>query len=202
MTGGTWKDANASARSKKTKPKKHPAPTPTAKHGCDFSSEEATSTRDEEDRFRAEVDLADLQMKLRRWNFARGWKRASSGSLGDESSPMSPRNRGAARGEESSAVHSRDKASLFGDRGETGRVGREVLTARSSCHRVDPVIGPADPSLDRLLIGQYLDRCVAATESQLAEGRDKSKKQGAVKEIERLVEKVIATQADFASERV
>ena len=208
MTGGTWKATNVSARSKKTKPKKQPAPPPTTKHAYDFPAE-ATSNQDEEDRFRAEVDRADHQLKLRRWNFARSWKRASSGPLGDECSPLSPRSRGAAGvgvgvGVQGPVIHSRDEASVSGDRGEEEErvVEREVLAALSSCHRVDPIIGNADPSLDRRLMGQYLDRCIAATESQLVEGRKRSKKQGAVREIERLVEKVIATQAGLASERV
>ncbi|KAL9064322.1 MAG: hypothetical protein Q9161_008956 [Pseudevernia consocians] len=204
MTGGAWKATNVSARSKKTKPKKQPAPPPTPKHACDFSAE-ATSTQDEEDRFRAEVDRADHQLKLRRWNFARSWKRASSGPLGDECSPLSPRSREAAGvGVGGPVIHSRDEAAVSGDRGEKEDrvVEREVFAALSSCHRVDPIIGNADPSLDRGLMGQYLDRCIAATESQLVEGRKRSKKQGAVREIERLVEKVIATQAGLASERV
>lgn len=41
-------------------------------------------------------------------------------------------------------------------------------------------------------MAQYLNRCIAAVETQLAGARDKSKgENGAVKEIERLVEQLV-----------
>ena len=191
MTGGTWKDTKASASSKKPKAKKQPAQIST-KH---------TSTQDDEEKFQAEVDLADLQLQLRRWSFARSWRRPSSMSLTEEL-PVSPRTRRPADFEEPATCHMTDKASLCADQVENQRNEHEDHAALSSCHQVDPIIAQADLLLDRHLIGQYLDRCIAATESQLAGERNKTKKNGAVKEIERLVEKVIETQAVLASGKV
>lgn len=191
MTGGTWKDAKASASPKKPKAKKRPARIST-KH---------KSTQDDKEKFQAEVDLADLQIQLRRWTFARSWRRPSSKSL-TEDLPISPRTRQPTDVGEPATSPRTDKASLCADQVENQRNEHEDHAALSSCHQVDPIIAKADLLLDRHLIGQYLDRCIAATESQLAGERDKTKKKGAVKEIERLVEKVIETQAILASEKV
>ena len=49
-------------------------------------------------------------------------------------------------------------------------------------------------------MGQFLDKCIAAAESQLAAAGSKAKKKGAVREIERLVEKVV-TQAGLTGKK-
>lgn len=185
MTGGAWKATNVSPGAKETKAKQS-ARTPTTE-GVGVSSEDIS--RQSEDRFRAEVDIADLRMKMRRWNFARSWKSPSSSPL-DDDSHVSP-------WDVDKPSTCRTKAPLCAEQAEKKkRKGTEHgnRAARSSCPRANPIAKPHAP-LDRHLIGQYLDRCIAATESQLAGARNKSKKKGAVKEIERLVEKVIVTQA-------
>ncbi len=167
MTGGTWKDAKASASPKKSKAKKKPARIST-KH---------TSTQDDEDKFQAEVDLADLQIQLRRWTFARSWRRPSSRSLTEEL-PISPRTRRPTDVKEPATCPRTDEASLCADRvGDQGNK-HEDEAALSSCHQVDPIIAKADLPLDRHLIGQYLDRCIAATESQLAGERIRRRRKG------------------------
>lgn len=192
MTGGSWKDTNISKSSKKRKAKQ-PARASTAEHVRDFSSEDKSSQ--EEDRFRTEVDLADLKMKLRRWNFARSWGSASSISLAEESH-ISPRSRPEDIEEPSTCSN---KAPLVADLPEKNETGHGDLGALS-CNRVNTIAKPNAP-LDRNTIGQYLDGCIAATESQLVAGRNKAQRKRAVKEIERLVEKVV-TQAGLAREDV
>ncbi|KAL9132738.1 MAG: hypothetical protein Q9175_006088 [Cornicularia normoerica] len=193
MTGGAWKDRNHPAGSKRSKAKR-PAQAPTTKHARDFS-EDDKSIQDEE-KFRAQVDEADLKMKLRRWNFARSWRPACSSPLADESDNISPRSRPEDVG--NSATFHR-KAPLIADQAEKKNRTEHDDVAALSCGRVNTVAKPNAP-LDNYLTGQYLDRCVAATESQLAGKRNKTKKKEAVKEIERLVEKVVR-DAGRSSER-
>ena len=45
--------------------------------------------------------------------------------------------------------------------------------------------------LDRHLMGQYLEGCIKAAEARLAKATDKKKKEEAVREIERLVGRVV-----------
>ncbi|CAD6579414.1 MAG: hypothetical protein ASARMPREDX12_009160 [Alectoria sarmentosa] len=191
MTGETWQDTNTSKRSNEERKARKSAQGLTNEHACDFSSKDKSSQ--EEDRFRTEVDLADLKIKLRRWNFARSWGSASSSLVGDESR-ISPRSRPEDIEEDSTCTN---KAPLFADLPEKNETGHGDLAALS-CHRVYTIAKP-NPPLDRNTIGQYLDQCIAATESQLAGARNKSQKKKAVREIERLVAKVV-TQAGLVRE--
>lgn len=170
MTGGAWKDTDASVGSKRKKAKQ--------------LLRVLTTEHISEDKFRAEVDLADLRIKLRRWNFARGGRRASSDSLADESDAVSPRSRTEDRGNE---VTSSGQALSFADR--VGGNGSE-----------HDAVGRPSPLLGRHLVGPYLDSCIAATESQLVGARGKAGTRGAVREIQRLAEKVVA-QAGLARGR-
>ena len=186
MTGGSWKDTNTSKSSKERKAKQF-ARASAAEHACDFSSQDKSSQ--EENRFRTELDLADLKTKLRRWNFARSWGSASSSSVGDRESHVSPRSRPEDNIEEASTCT--NKAPLFAHLPKENENGHGDLAAALSCNRVNTIASPNAP-LDRNTIGQYLDGCIAATESQLAAGRNKSeKKNRAVKEIERLVARAV-----------
>lgn len=190
MTGGAWKDTESSAGARRNKAKKQPAPIATTKH--------QTSCRDEDTKFQIEVDLADLRLKLRRWNFARSWKIAASRSLPNEAEPMSPRTRRPPlllKDAEEAAHHSQGKVSLLVG-GQVDKRNGPNDDAFPSSHQVDITMAQPNPPLDRKLVGQYLDRCIAAAESQLVGVGSKSRKKGAVEEIERLVEMVIATQAD------
>ena len=85
MTGGSWKDTTVSNSLEKPKSKR-PARVFTTKHAYGFS--EDTSNQDD-DKFQTEVDLADLKMRLLRWNFARSWGAASP----VDESRISPRSR-------------------------------------------------------------------------------------------------------------
>ena len=191
MTGGAWKDTHNSAGAKRNKAKKQPARISTTEHH--------TSCQDEDTKFQTEVDLADLRLKLRRWNFARSWKPAASSSLPDEVAPTSPRTRRPALplkdAVEDAANYSQGKVLLFADDHAKRRNGGQHDVLPSS-HQANITVAQPNPPLDRQLVGQYLDRCIAAAESQLVGAGRKSRKKGAVKEIERLVKTVIATQAD------
>ena len=187
MTGGAWKDTNVPAGAKRNKAKKQPLLISTTEH--------ATSRQTEDERFQTEVELADLKIKLRRWNFARSWKIAASSPLADDdSTPLSPRTRRPSRKDaKEAATRPQGRAPLFTD-DQVGRKDRSQRDALPSCHRGNITNAQPNSPLDRQMIGQYLERCVAAAESQLAGAGNKSQKKGAVREIERLVEKVMATQ--------
>ena len=191
MTGGAWKDTPILAGPKRKKAKKQPGPISTAEH--------AISPQDEDAKFQTEVDHADLRLKLRRWRFGRSWRTAASNSLPDEAAPISPRTRVPPLPplkdvvEETSCSEGKLSLPAGGQAKEEDRSQHEALPA---CNGVNIAIAQPDPPLDRKTVGQYLDQCIAAAESQLVGAGSKSRKKGAVKEIERLVEKVIATQAD------
>lgn len=174
MTGGSWQDTDASARSKRKQNKsKRPARLLTSTHTSDYLISADTSIHDEdadEYSFRAEVDIADLRTKLRRWKFSRSWRCGLGRSRVDEGDMISPRSR------------VRD-------------VGKET----SCLTRAQNTIEEPSAPLDRELVGQYLERCVAAAESQLVGARSNGEKKRAVKEIERLVEKVV-TEAGLGRE--
>lgn len=184
MTGGAWEDTD------KTHPPRKNTTNSTRVPSCDDDQ----PTQDETN-FYTEVDLADLQMKLRRWTFARNWKTASSSSspLAEEETNLSPLSR--------PIIHL-DQSPTYSSKKD----GRPPLSASSQtdtdniktplAHR--PQQQTAAPPLDEDLMAQYLNRCIAAAETQLAGARDKSKvKNGAVREIERLVEKVVIRQAEL-----
>lgn len=190
MTGGSWKDATNPKSSKKPKAKR-PARVPTIEPAYGFS--EDTSSQND-DKFQAEVDLADLKIALLRWNFARSWRSASSRSLADEPN-ISPRSH--PRDVKISATCS-GRADVRADQAGKIRSGYDDLAALSR-NRVNTT-AKSNPPLDGNVIGQYLDKCIAATEYQLARAGSKAKKKEAVKEIERLVEKVV-TQAGLVGER-
>lgn len=176
MTGGAWKDTDHKHSPKKMKTKQFtpaPTPDPASTPSSDRSSLDETN-------FRAEVDLADLQIKLRQWNFARSWKTASSNSLADDSA-LSPR-----------CLHSDlDIPPQCPDIPALSALQAEKSDTALPYQAVNPTT-ELTPTLDKALIAQYLDQCIAATESQLARSRNNAKKKGeAVKEIERLVEKVV-----------
>lgn len=177
MTVRTSKSTAVSTSWKQSKATQ-PAQTSATDRTSDFSKD--TSSHDE-DKFRAEVDLADLKIKQRRWNFARSWRPASSDSSLADEPHISPRSRTWPT-----------KVPLSADRTDKERVEDDDLRLRNT-------IAKPNPALDRRLMGQYLDRCIAATESQLARGRNKSKKKEAVKEIERLVEKVVSDAGGFGA---
>ena len=81
--------------------------------------------------------------------------------------------------------------------GQVEKRHRPKDEASPSSSRLNETIAQSDPPLDTNFVGQYLERCIAVAESQIAGARDKSRKKEAVKEIERLVEKVVArVQAD------
>lgn len=177
-TAGASKNTTTSTDSKKTKAKQPTRASHTNKHADNNSKEKPSQ---DGDKFKTEIDLADLRIQLRRWNFARSWNSASSGSLADESH-ISPWNR----------PEDVDDRAIC--------PGKRVLLAGQERETQVKTMAKTNPRLERYLIGPYLDKCIAATESQLAMGRHKSKKTKAVKEIERLVETVV-TQADLARER-
>ena len=192
MTGGAWKDTPVSANTKRKNAKKQALRQLTLEH--------TTSPQTEEKRFQTEVELADLSLDLRRWTFARSWrKNAASSSLAEEVAPISPRTRPPPppppKDVKGPAKHSRGKRSVIAE-GQAEKRHRHENEAFPSIDRVNNTIAQPDPPLDRQLVGQYLDRCIAVAEAQIAGARDKSKKKRAVEEIERLVERVIATQAD------
>ena len=175
MTGGAWKDTNYSHTPKKIKTKQFTAP---ASDSASTPSSDRSSL--DETNFRAEVDLADLQIKLRRWNFARSWKSASSNSLAEESE-LSPR----------CLPRDVDIPPNFPKKAALSTLQAEKKNATLVYQSIKPSTKPTSP-LDKALIAQYLDQCIAATESQLARSRNSAKKkEEAVKEIERLVEKVV-----------
>lgn len=181
MTGGSWKDTDVSHGSKKPKTKR-PSPLHTIPHAHTSSN---NAFNREYTKFRTEVDLADLQIKLRRWNFARSWRTASSGPSIDESD-ISPRTR---FGDVEDKASRTSKRLLTANHGE-----RKNKTSNRNDGATVPQCTTAEPTrpLDRELMTQYLDRCIAATESQLADARHKAKRKGGtVKEIERLVENVV-----------
>ena len=191
MTGGTWNDTHISTNTRQNKRKKQPAPISTTEH--------AMSPQDEDTKFQTEVDLADIRLKLRRWRFGRSWRTAASSSLADEAALVSPRTRGPPlpplKDVEEVVNHSQGKEFLLAG-GQAKEEDRSQLDALPSSHQVNITTAQPDPPLDRKTVGQYLDQCIAAAESQLVGAGGKSRKKSAVKEIERLVEKVIATQAD------
>ena len=180
MTGGAWEDTDKTHRPRKS----------TTNSLCVPSRADDQLTQDETNFYTA-VDLADLQMKLRRWTFAQNWKTASSSSSSppaDEETNLSPLSR---------PIHLDDKSPTYSSKKD----GRPPLSASSQTDTTDnkPALAhrlqqqtATTPPLDEDLMAQYLNRCIAAAETQLAGARDKSKvKNGAVKEIERLVEKVV-----------
>lgn len=165
MTGGAWEDRDKTHRRfKKSSPTQPPTTPPHVPPPYDdhFTPDETT--------FHTAVDLADLQTKLRRWTFARSWKTASSNPSAEEETNISPLSRPTAPIETGPSQTDTD---------------RKTPPAPRPQH-------PATPPLDEDVMAQYLNRCIAAVETQLAGARDKSKgKNGAVKEIERLVEQLV-----------
>ena len=175
MTGGAWKDTNYSHTPKEIKTKQFIAPT---SDSASTPSSDRSSL--DETNFRAEVDLADLQIKLRRWNFARSWRSASSNSLAEEPD-LSPRRLPRDVDIPPKSPNKPDLSVLETEKSNT------ALPHQS----IKPTTKPTSP-LDKALVAQYLEQCIAATESQLARSRNSAKKKAeAVKEIERLVEKVV-----------
>lgn len=192
MTGGAWKDTNHSTGPKRNKAKEQPPSVLTLENNI--------STQTEEQRFRTEVELADLRLDLRRWNFSRSWRRnGGSSSLADPGGMVSPRTRPPPslppKDGKGPAKHIQGKAYAIAE-GQAEKRHRPDNEAFPSSLQLNNAIGQSDPSLGKQLVGQYLDRCIAVAELQIAGARDKSRKKEAVREIERLVEKVIATQAD------
>lgn len=179
MIGGAWEDTDKTHRPRKSTTNSPRVPS------CDDDDQ---LTQDETN-FYTEVDLADLQMKLRRWTFARNWKTASSSSSprAEQETDLSPLSRPIIHLDKSPTYSSKkDDRPPLSASSQTDTDNNETPLA----HR--PHQQTATPPLDEDLMAQYLNRCIAAAETQLAGARDKSKvKNGAVKEIERLVEKVV-----------
>ena len=180
MTGGTWKDTSQPARSKKPKAKQQkPARTPTTKHVRDVSRNMDAPTQDDQDkRFQAQLDLIDLKMRLQRWTFARSWRTARS----------SPPPAEASRHDISPWCLPQDVENPPIGPGKARLIDGDLVPLAGHCANA-----VADPYmlLDRHLMGQYLDGCIAAAEAQLAKATNKAVKEEAVKEIERLVERVV-----------
>ena len=181
MTGGAWKDTNHSHNPKKIKTKQ-PTPAPTSNPTRTPSSDRSSLY---ETTFRTELDLADIQIKLRRWSFARSWRTASSDSLAHELD-LSPLCQPSDVGIPPNCPKLPALSALQAERKGTALPYQPIKPTTK-----------ATPHLDETVIAQYLEQCIAATESRLASARNNAKKKGeAVKEIERLVEKVMM-QADL-----
>ena len=187
ITGGAWKDSDKSSRSKKSNKTNQSAQLPTTKPTCTPSSD--NESNQDETNFYTEVDLADIQIKLRRWNFARSWKTPSSNPPAEETN-ISPRCLPIDLNVAATCPDKEPPLSAF-------QTDTNNETTAFPHHPHNTAVKPA-PALDEDLMAQYLNRCIAAAEAQLAGARDKSrKKKGAVKEIERLVEKVVEAQANL-----
>lgn len=177
MTGGAWESTDRTHRLKKSSKSQPPTTNPTHT----LSSDDQLTA--EETNFYTEVDLADLRMKLRRWTFARSWKTAASNPLAEEETNLSPLSR----------PIDLDKSPTY-----PNNHGPPLSASQTDTDKRTPLAQrTATPPLDEDLMAQYLNQCIAAAETQLAGAKDKSKvKNGAVKEIERLVEKLV-TQAEL-----
>ena len=180
MTGGAWKDTKQPGSSKNPKARtRRPAQIPTVQHVQDVSKDKDAPGQDYQDEsLLAQSEFIDLRMQLQRWSFARSWRTARSSpppadTLQDDISPL-------CRPQDVEApVLSPGKAQMIGDN-LIPLPGHEANA-----------IGVSQPPLDKHLMGQYLDGCIKAAEAQLAKTTDKGKKEEAVKEIERLVGRVI-----------
>ena len=171
MTGGAWKDTNQSRSSRKPKAKKErPAQIPSTKHVHDVSKDKDAPSQDAQDEnLQAQVEIIDLRMQLQRWTFARSWRTTRSSpspadTSEDEISPLS--------------------------RPQDVKTPTDDLVPPPG-HGAD-VVGVLHAPLDRHLMGQYLDGCIKVAEAKLAKATNKAAKEEVVKEIEQLVERVIA----------
>lgn len=177
MTGGAWEDRDKTQRPKKSAKTQLPNLT------CVPTTDDQL-TQDQTN-FYTKVDLADLQMKLQRWTFARNWKTASSSPQSEKDMNISPLSRPV----------DTDKTPTY-----PSKNGQSPVCSCDSQTITDNTTPPAQPSrqtttppLDEDLMAQYLNQCIAAAETQLAGAKDKSKvkNEAVVKEIERLVEKLV-----------
>ena len=177
MTGGTWKDTNQPGSSRKTKAKQQrPAQIPTVQHARDVSKNmDAPSQDDQDERLRAQLEFVDLKMRLQRWTFARSWRTARS------SPPLTEH-------DISPWCRSQDVETPVLSPGKAQLIGGDLVPLPG--HGTNAVAGSHGP-LDRQLMGQYLDGCIAAAESRLAKAPNRAVKEEAVKEIERLVGRVV-----------
>ena len=176
MIGGAWTDTEKTHRPKKTRAKQ---PLAESTRGI---LEDGDNPTQHDANFRTAVDVAELQLKLRRWTFARSWKLASSAVQCDEP-PLSPRS--LPKDTENPAT-SPNKSPIHVDHAEKNSLEEVVLPRHPPAGNTK-----STAPLDRHLMAQYLDQCIAAAESQIAGARDKVEKRRAVKEIERLVERVV-----------
>ena len=176
MNGGAWKDTDQPGSSRKPKTKKQRlAQIPTVKHIHDVSKGmDAPSQDSQDENLQAQSEFIDLKMQLQRWTFARSWRTARS-SPSPAEHDISPWCRPQ---DVEAPTLSPGKAQIIG--------GNFVPPPGHGANTVAESHAP----LDRQLMGQYLEGCIKAAEARLAKTTDK-KKEEAVKEIERLVERVV-----------
>ena len=180
MNGGAWKDMDQPESSRKPKAQSHRlAQIPTVKHIPDVSKDKDAPSQDAQDeKLQARLEFIDLKMQLQRWTFARSWRTARSSpppadTSEDDISPWS---------------RPKDVEAPISSPGKAHVISGDLVPL--SGHGANTVAVSHAP-LDRHLMGQYLDGCVKAAEARLAEATDKEKKEEIVKEIERLVERVV-----------
>ncbi|KAM0798041.1 hypothetical protein BDR22DRAFT_861383 [Usnea florida] len=181
MNGGAWKDTNQSRSSRKLKAKyERPAQVPTKKHVQDVSKDKDASSQDAQDEdIQAQSEIIDLRMQLQRWTFARSWRTTRSSppaadTSEDEISPLS---------------RPQDAETPILSPGKSQTTSDDLVPPPG--HGTD-VVGVLHAPLDRRLMGQYLDGCIKVAEAKLAKATNKAAKEEVVKEIEQLVERVIA----------
>ena len=226
-TGGAWKDTDPSQRSKKKKNNNNnnnnydkttqPAQSSTAAAATVHPPTDLVvvvpsdddDDNDNETSFRTEVDRAELRLQLRRWNFARSWKKTTATcSRPDEEeeeegggiSPLSRRNTNvewnlsaAPSDPHHNNNNNKNKENANDDHHQAPTTKKTKKdTSTSTQDDDDTTTTTTAPPLDKDTIAQYLDRCIAVTETQLAAARSRREKNwAAVKEIERLVGKVV-----------
>ena len=177
MNGGVWKDTNQPGGSRRPKAKnQRPAQIPTTEHVHDVSKDkDAPSQDDQDESLRAQLEFIDLKMQLQRWSFARSWRTARS-SLSQTEDDISP------------WCCPQDIEHPAVSPGNAQLVDSDLVPLPG--HEANAVSVSQAP-LDRHLIGQYLDGCIKAAEAKIANATNKAVKEEAVKEIERLVERVV-----------
>ena len=181
MTGGAWKDTKQSRSSRKPKAKnERPAQIPTTKHVHHVSNDKDAPSQDAQDEnLRAQLESIDLRMQLQRWTFARSWRTTRSSpppadTSEDEISPLS---------------RPQDAETPKLSPGKSQTTSDDLVPPPGNGA---DVVGVLHAPLDRYLMGQYLDGCIKVAEAKLAKATSKAAKEEVVKEIEQLVERVIA----------
>ena len=177
MNGGAWKDTNQPGSSRKPKARnQRPAQISTTKHVHGVSKDTDAPSQDAQDeKLQARLEFIDLRMQLQRWSFARSWRIARS-------------NPPPAEHDISPLCRPQDVEIPTVSPGKAQMIGDDLVPLPG--HGTNTVAVSQAP-LDRHLMGQYLDGCIKAAEARLAEATDKGKKEEIVKEIERLVERVV-----------